>query len=397
MATVKLAVRRRTDTGKQGSKRTRALGEVPAVLYGEKQDSVPISIDLNDLRTLLSTPSGRNVIIHLGIDGGEASGRAVIRDMVRDPVSREILHIDLQRISENKPVIMRVPVSLVGESLAVKEGRGILDHTMRLLEVRCLPRDIPEHIAVDISELEVKHAIHVSDISVEKVEILDHADRPVVEVLLPTLFVEPTEEGAEAAEEVEGEEGAEVAEGGSRHNVGFLVVAGLADGCGIRLSAGRGDFMSGVGRIAGTHVRFVMPLTYMNGSGRAVEQVLEEMGATPDEVLVICDDVNLPLGQLRFRRSGSAGGHKGLSSVIERLSTEGFARLRLGVGRPPDGDEMVDFVLDRFADVEHPDVNEMVIRAVAAVELMIRDGIGAAMTVFNRRKDPADGEGPQED
>lgn len=184
---------------------------------------------------------------------------------------------------------------------------------------------------------------------------------------------------------------------GSRHNVGFLVVAGLADGCGIRLSAGRGDFMSGVGRIAGTHVRFVMPLTYMNGSGRAVEQVLEQMGATPDEVLVICDDVNLPLGQLRFRRSGSAGGHKGLSSVIERLSTEGFARLRLGVGRPPDGDEMVDFVLDRFADAEHADVNEMVIRAVAAVELMIRDGIGAAMTVFNRRKDPADGEGPQED
>ncbi len=184
---------------------------------------------------------------------------------------------------------------------------------------------------------------------------------------------------------------------GSRHNVGFLVVAGLADGSGIRLSAGRGDFMSGVGQIAGTRVRFVMPLTYMNGSGRAVEQVLEEMSATPDEVLVICDDVNLPLGQLRFRRSGSAGGHNGLSSVIERLSTEGFARLRLGVGRPHDGDEMVDFVLDRFADAERPEVNEMVSRAVAAVELMLRDGIGAAMTVFNRRMDPADGEGPQED
>ncbi len=184
---------------------------------------------------------------------------------------------------------------------------------------------------------------------------------------------------------------------GSRHNVGFLVVAGLADGCGIRLSAGRGDFMSGVGKIAGTHVRFVMPLTYMNGSGRAIAQVLEETGATPDEVLVICDDVDLPLGQLRLRGSGSAGGHKGLSSIIERLSTEGFARLRLGVGRPPDGDEMVDFVLDRFADTERPDVDEMVSRAVAAVELMLRDGIGAAMTVFNRRTDPAEGEGPQED
>ena len=184
---------------------------------------------------------------------------------------------------------------------------------------------------------------------------------------------------------------------GSRHNVGFLVVAGLADGCGIRLSAGRGDFMSGVGQLAGTRVRFVMPLTYMNGSGRAVEQVLEEMGATPDEVLVICDDVNLPLGQLRFRRSGSAGGHNGLSSVIERLSTDGFARLRLGVGRPPDGDEMIDFVLDRFAEAERPDLNEMVNRAVAAVELLVRDGMDSAMSVFNRRMAPADGEGPQED
>ncbi len=155
--------------------------------------------------------------------------------------------------------------------------------------------------------------------------------------------------------------------------------------------------MSGVGRIAGTHVRFVMPLTYMNGSGRAVAQVLEEIGSTPEQALVICDDVNLPLGQLRFRRSGSAGGHNGLSSIIEQLSTEGFARLRLGVGRPPDGNEMVDFVLDRFADAERPDVDEMVSRAVAAVELMLRDGIGAAMTVYNRRMDPADSEGPQED
>ena len=132
--------------------------------------------------------------------------------MVRDPVTREILHLDLQRISENKPVVMHVPVALVGESPAVKEGRGILDHTMRQLEVRCLPRDIPEHIDVDISELEVKHGIHVSDILVDKIEILDNADRPVVEVLQPTLFVEPIEEGAEVGEEVEGEEGVEAGE-----------------------------------------------------------------------------------------------------------------------------------------------------------------------------------------
>lgn len=222
MATARLTVSRREDLGKQGSKRTRARGEVPGVLYGEKQETIPISMSANDLRMALSTPSGRNVIIQVKLDGGEASNRAVIRDMARDPVTREILHVDLQRISENKPIVMNIPVTLVGESPAVKEGRGILDHTMRQLEVRCLPRDIPEHIEVDISELEVKHAIHVSDIREENLEILDHPERPVVEVLQPTLFKEPTEEVEEAELEAEAEEGAE-AEAGEEAEAGAEV------------------------------------------------------------------------------------------------------------------------------------------------------------------------------
>jgi large subunit ribosomal protein L25 len=211
MATARLAVSRRADLGKQGSKRIRARGDVPGVLYGEKQETIPVSMSANDLRMALSTPSGRNVIIQLGLDGAEPSTRAVIRDMERDPVSRDILHVDLQRISENKPIVMHIPITLVGESPAVKEGRGILDHTMRQLEVRCLPRDIPEHIEVDISTLEVKHAIHVSDIRAEHVEILDHPERPVVEVLQPTLFREPTEavEEVEVGAEAEAEAGAE--------------------------------------------------------------------------------------------------------------------------------------------------------------------------------------------
>jgi large subunit ribosomal protein L25 len=211
MATIRLKVRRRTDTGKQGSKRTRAMGDVPAVLYGEKQENIPISIESHELRTALSTPSGRNVIIQLGVEGEEGASRAVIRDIDRDAITREILHVDLQRISENKPVVMHVPVMVVGESPAVKEGRGILDHAMRELEVKCLPKDIPEHIEVDISGLEVKNAIHVSDIVVPDVEILDYPERPVVEVLQPTLFKEPTEE-AEEGVEVEGEEAEEGAE-----------------------------------------------------------------------------------------------------------------------------------------------------------------------------------------
>jgi len=212
MATVKLNGVSRSAVGKQGAKHTRAEGRVPAVLYGEAQESLSLAVDAHDLRVALSTPYGRNVIIQLSVDGSEAT-RAVIRDMARDPMSRRIIHVDMQRISENKPVIMHIPVVLVGEPLAVKEGRGILDHTMRALEVRCLPRDIPEHIEVDVSALEVRQSIHVGEISVPSIEILDNKERPVVEVLQPTLFTEPTKPGEAAApaegEAVEGEEGAE--------------------------------------------------------------------------------------------------------------------------------------------------------------------------------------------
>jgi large subunit ribosomal protein L25 len=206
MATVKLKVRLRTDLGKQGAKRTRAEGYVPAMLYGERLENRALRIDTRDLRTALSTRSGRNVILQLDVSGEDGTTRAVIREMDRDPVTRDVLHVDLQRISENKPVIMHVPVRLVGESQAVKEGRGILDHTMRDLEVKCLPRNIPEQIEVDISTLEVKHAIHVRDVVAADVELLDNPDRPVVEVLQPTIFREPE---AEVPEEAVAEEAAE--------------------------------------------------------------------------------------------------------------------------------------------------------------------------------------------
>ncbi|MBD3367402.1 MAG: 50S ribosomal protein L25, partial [Candidatus Eisenbacteria bacterium] len=133
MATVKLSVRRRTTTGKQAAKRLRHDGQIPGVLYGEKEENIPLSVDVRELRTALSTPFGRNVIIQLGVDDDTEATRAVLRDMERDPVSRDVLHVDFQRISENRPITMNIPVVLVGESQAVKDGLGILDHTMREL------------------------------------------------------------------------------------------------------------------------------------------------------------------------------------------------------------------------------------------------------------------------
>ncbi len=197
MATVKLTAQGRTATGKQDAKRTREQGQVPAVLYGEQGDTISLSVNAVDLRVALTTPSGRNVIVQLVLDGTDMT-RAVIRDMARDPITREILHMDFQRISENKPIHIRVPVALVGVSMAVKEGRGILDHTMRDVEIRCLPRDIPTSIDVDISGLEVGHAIHVSELTGENVEFLDIPERPVVDILQPTIYT--TDEDGEEAE-----------------------------------------------------------------------------------------------------------------------------------------------------------------------------------------------------
>ncbi|MCD4691092.1 50S ribosomal protein L25 [bacterium] len=208
MATVKLPARTRTAKGEQGAKHTRDDGLVPAVLYGEDQKTVSLAISRLDLRTALATPSGRNVIVQLGFDGDEIT-RAVIREMARDPLTREILHVDFLRISENKAIAMRVPVVLIGECEAVKEGRGILDHAMREVEIKCLPRDIPESIDVDVSELDVGRAIHVSELVGENIEFLDIPERPVVDVLQPTIYKvdDEDEEGVEDAEGAEGADG----------------------------------------------------------------------------------------------------------------------------------------------------------------------------------------------
>jgi PTH1 family peptidyl-tRNA hydrolase len=128
-----------------------------------------------------------------------------------------------------------------------------------------------------------------------------------------------------------------------------------------------------------------MPLTYMNASGRAIAQFLAQTGTSIEDLLVVCDDVDLPMGQLRLRKSGSDGGHRGLRSIVESLSTEDFARLRLGVGPPPAGDDTADFVLDEFSEEEAAALEDMLDRARQAIRVMTRDGIDRAMTLFNRK------------
>ncbi len=170
---------------------------------------------------------------------------------------------------------------------------------------------------------------------------------------------------------------------GTRHNVGFDVLAEL----GRRGGAGkpRLRFEALVTEVAcGTEkLLLVAPQTFMNLSGRSVQQFVRFFQAPLAEVLVVCDDLNLKVGQLRLRASGSAGGQKGLQSILTCLGGEAVPRLRLGIGRPPANFDAADYVLSRFRKDELEQMDSAIGRAASAVEVWARDGISAAMNQFN--------------
>lgn len=169
----------------------------------------------------------------------------------------------------------------------------------------------------------------------------------------------------------------------TRHNVGFMLLDRLSEAHGI--SCTRKDPLGvwGEGAIVGSEVVLLKPLTYMNRSGDAVLRFSTGMSIDPASIVVAYDDVDLPLGRLRIRKKGGSGGHRGLGSIIERLGTRDFPRIRLGVGKPDTG-EVSDHVLSPFAEGEHELLEEMLTRGTASVEAIITEGIDRAMTRFNR-------------
>ena len=169
----------------------------------------------------------------------------------------------------------------------------------------------------------------------------------------------------------------------TRHNIGFLVLAELAK----RYAASRpqGKFQGELSEISigGQKVALLAPTTFMNLSGASVRAAVDFYKLDMAEVLVICDDLNLPLAKLRLRSQGSSGGQKGLGDIIRRLGTEEIARLRIGIGEVPDGWETADFVLSKFDKTEKADIAEAVCRAADAVACWVTDGISEAMNRFN--------------
>jgi PTH1 family peptidyl-tRNA hydrolase len=169
-----------------------------------------------------------------------------------------------------------------------------------------------------------------------------------------------------------------------RHNVGFQVVDALARTYGLAFSHRRGLARIAEGRISNRPVILAKPQTFMNLSGKSVGRLSRAYRVPPEQVLVIYDDLDLPLGRLRLRAEGSSGGHKGIRSIIDSLGTQAFPRLRVGIDRPPGRMDPVDYVLQPFDRDQKPFVAEAMARAVAAVECWLAAGIIAAMEQFNR-------------
>jgi PTH1 family peptidyl-tRNA hydrolase len=166
------------------------------------------------------------------------------------------------------------------------------------------------------------------------------------------------------------------------------VVEKLAAEEGIRIRSREGSSRVGRGTVAGERVVLALPQTYMNASGEAVRALCEKNGIGPDALCVVFDDIDLPLGVLRMRPRGSAGGQRGMKSVIERLGTSDFARLRIGVRGEHysrDRDELADYVLAPFAKGERETFQESLQRASEALRLWIAGGTDAAMRVANRK------------
>lgn len=208
-----LRAQRREDSGSRPSRRLRADGLVPAVLYGRGLEPLSVAVSSRDLYGVLHSEAGLNAVIELEVPGGD-SVLTVAREIQRHPVRGEITHLDFIKVSLDVAIEAEVGIEYVGTPAGVKEG-GILETIENSVTISALPTEIPPHIEVDVSALEIGQGLRVADLPViEGVTYVADEDRPLVTVILPAAA--PVEEAAEGLEALEGlEEGEEAAEAGA--------------------------------------------------------------------------------------------------------------------------------------------------------------------------------------
>jgi len=204
----------REGVGKEKAKKLRSKGLIPAIFYGPRAQTIPLVIDSKELAKALRTEAGENVLIDLDIRKGLQSDRKVVmlKDIQVDPLQRATLHTDFYEVAMDEMVTVEVPVHLVGKPEGTKVG-GILEQVRRVIEVQCLPGDIPKSIDIDVSALNIGDSIHVQEINVEKARIISETNFTIATVVPPAVEEKVAEavapeavEGAEVKEEEEKEE-----------------------------------------------------------------------------------------------------------------------------------------------------------------------------------------------
>ena len=184
-----------------------------------------------------------------------------------------------------------------------------------------------------------------------------------------------------------GNPGAEYAQ--TKHNVGFMLVGALAER--LNAPAWKEDFFSAITevRIGGEKVFLVKPLTYMNNSGEALGPMLSYYKIDADELVVVHDDMDIPVGTVRIRKKGGSGGHNGIKSILTHVGSEDFARVRIGIGRPPAGWTVINHVLAPFAAEDVSKIRTAIDYLLPAVECIVTDGVDFAMNKYNPHKKKA--------
>ena len=170
----------------------------------------------------------------------------------------------------------------------------------------------------------------------------------------------------------------------TRHNAGFMAADAMEKKLGVSINKLRFKALTAQATLGGENVLLLKPQTYMNLSGESVSPAAAFYKVPPEHIIVVSDEVSLPIGKLRIRKSGSAGGHNGLKNIIAMLGTDAFPRIRMGVGAPPHADyDMADWVLSSFKNQDADDMRSLAVRVCDAVECYIAEGPDRAMNKFN--------------
>lgn len=200
MATVSLSANAREASGKGGARQLRMNGQIPAVIYGHAREAQSLTLNARDLDKMLEHIQAESTVIEVSV-GGKTS-KTLIREIQRHPFKRQILHVDFQELVAGEKVVVSIPITLVGVAEGVRLGGGVLDQTLRELEIEVDPSSIPDHIEYDVTSMVIGDSVHVSDLKVpEGVEIQDDPESSVAVLAAPRAVIEETAAAPEAVAE----------------------------------------------------------------------------------------------------------------------------------------------------------------------------------------------------